>query len=267
MTELGYHESGNRDGIPLVALHAFPLDHRMFNPMINELGERWVIAPDAPGFGDSASPRRVADSVDSSPFGLECYADAIAAASAEARLDRIVLAGVSMGGYVAMAVAERHPDLIAGLALIDTKSRADGDEAAENRRIMAEEVGRGVATSMRTMPTMMLGDTTLAEHREVRTELVHWIGQAPLEGIAWAQLAIAERPDRTEVLRGLDVPAVVIRGAEDKLSSAADHEAMAEALGCAVETVNGVGHLAPLEAPAEVARIIAGLMDRVQEES
>lgn len=264
MNDLGYHEDGPRRGIPLVLLHAFPFDHRMFTAMVDELSDVRTIAFDAPGFADAATPRMVAERIKTGAYGLELYADAVAASLADEGIERAVIAGVSMGGYTALALAERHPDLIAGLALIDTKASADDDVAAENRRTMAEEASRGVSTGLRNMAGKVLSDKTTDERPEMFTQVVKWIGQAPFAGIAWAQESMADRPARLHVLKKLDVPAVVVRGEDDELSSHADHAEMADALGCEVQTIEGAGHLAPYEQPAAVARVLRELMSRVE---
>lgn len=263
MNGLGVQEHGPRRGIPLVLLHAFPFDHRMWNDVIDELSDVWTIAIDAPGFADSASPRILMERVEPGVYGLEMFADSVATLLAKSGIDKAVIAGVSMGGYTALAIAERHPDLVAGLALIDTKASPDDDVAAENRRTMADEASRGISTGLRHMAGKVLSDETEDERPAMYTQVVKWIGQAPFAGIAWAQKSMADRPGRLHVLEGLDVPAVVIRGEHDDLSTQSDHQEMADALGCELVTIEHAGHLSPFEQPQEVAGALRELMARV----
>lgn len=253
MTELAWHSYGPqaRDGVPpLVLLHAFPLDSRMWAYTISAMPEIPVITIDAPGFG--ASP--------AIGGGLEELADAVAATLAAAGRSRAVVAGLSMGGYTALALAERHPGLLAGIGLLDTKAGVDGEDKRAGRLQMAEEAlgpaGAGVVAGM--LDSLLGSDPP----EEVRTEVSHWLTHAPPSAIAWAQRAMAARPDRLAALRSLDVPALVLRGGQDATASLADHELMAAALGTRVIEVDGAGHLSAVESPHQVAAALADLYQR-----
>src|SRR5690606_37453777 len=102
--------------------------------------DRTVLAPDLPGFGASPTGPDLAQAVGADPAqaSVEVMADGVAATLRQAGVDRAVVAGLSMGGYVALALLERHPDLVAGLGLIDTKSTADDDVARAKRFAVAE---------------------------------------------------------------------------------------------------------------------------------
>src|SRR5690606_22747448 len=113
-------------GTPLVLLHGFPLDHRRWADVAAALpGEPTGVAVDLRGLGAGPPPGK--------PPSIEASADATAAALTAAGITRAVVAGLSMGGYVALALAERQASLVAGLGLVDTKSTADTDDARANR--------------------------------------------------------------------------------------------------------------------------------------
>ncbi|GMA30705.1 alpha/beta fold hydrolase [Litorihabitans aurantiacus] len=118
--------------IPLVLLHGFPFDASMWDEVVEDLVDDGVptIALDAPGFGQSEVP-------DGEP-SLELAADAVAATLDELGVDRAVVAGLSMGGYIALALAARHASRLAGLALLDTKASADSEDARANRLRVAD---------------------------------------------------------------------------------------------------------------------------------
>ncbi len=253
MSTLAWHRYGPpaEDPAPaLVLLHGFPLDSRMWGYAISAMPEVPVVTIDAPGFG--ASPEIEG--------GLEECADAVAATLSAAGMPRAVVAGLSMGGYLALALAERHPGVLAGIGLLDTKASADPPQARARRLEMAdaalgEDGARVVAP--------MVGTLLATEAPEaVRTEVSTWLTHAPPSGIAWAQRAMAARPDRLAALRHLDVPALVLRGAQDATASLADHEEMAAALGTPVVQVDGAGHLSAVESPHEVAAHLADLHRR-----
>jgi len=243
---------------PLVLLHAFPLDAQMYRGVIGAMAGE-ALTPDLPGFGGTARPH--------DEPSMDEYADALASELDRVGVGQVVLGGTSMGGYVAMAFCRRYGDRVAGLALIDTKASADTAEAAEMRSTMASIMERDQSTDplVEMVLPKLLGATTVATRPEVAEQVLGWVRDAPPASAAWAQRAMAERPDSMQTLRALDVPAVVIVGAEDVLSPPADAEAMASALPDAeLIVIDAVGHLTPVEAPAAVAQALDGLMSRVQ---
>lgn len=238
---------------PLVLLHGFPFDASMWDDVVELLGERDVptLAADAPGFGASDVP-------DGEP-SLDVAADALLAVLDDLGLERVVLAGLSMGGYIAMAFAARHGSRLAGLALLDTKAGTDTEAALANRYRVAEAAERGEgAEAVAGMIDVLLGETTRANEPDVVERHRSWLAEAPDAGIAWGQLAMAARPSRFEVLEDLEVPALVVRGSEDALSTQADAEAMVHALlahdgDAELVVIPGAGHMTATEDPEAVA--------------
>ncbi|WP_296667092.1 alpha/beta hydrolase [Demequina sp.] len=245
------------DGTPLVLLNAFPLDRAQWDPLIDALPEAPgdIIAFDVPGIGDMPLPEEEPS--------LELIADAAVLAMREVTgHDSAVWVGCSMGGYIAMAVAERHPEAVAGLALLGTKSTADTDAARANRLAIADAVdGAAGHPDPRGAAEGLVGTQGPAREALV-TAVAANVARHGGEGIAWGQRAMAARPDRTEVLRGLDVPAVVAVGALDGIVSRDDARVMADALGVQEAVLADVGHLCAWEAPDTVAGLVADLLAR-----
>ncbi|PFG20278.1 alpha/beta fold hydrolase [Serinibacter salmoneus] len=246
---------------PLVLLHGFPFDSSMWDEVVDLLGEEGIptIALDAPGFGFSEVP-------EGEPC-LEDAADAVVATLDDLGIDRAVLAGLSMGGYIALATAQRHSSRLAGLALLDTKASADPEAARENRlRIAAEAPGAGSAV-VADMVEKLLGETTreldpdlVARHREM-------LAAAPVPGIVWAQRAMAARPDRMHVLEDLTVPGLVVRGTEDALATQEDAEAMVHAMqahdgDAELVLIPAAGHMTATEDPEGTAEALAAFWRR-----
>ncbi|EYR63540.1 alpha/beta hydrolase [Actinotalea ferrariae CF5-4] len=253
--------------LPLVLLHGFPLDHRMWLDVTDLLpGDPTVLAPDLPGFGDSPAGDDVAEGL-GAPAGtpsLEVAADAVAAVLREAGVERAVVAGLSMGGYVAMAVLERHPDLVAGLGLVDTKSTADDDAARARRLELADTVlAEARVDAVLGMRSAVLGATNRVARPDLVDRVEGWIRDQGPAAVAWAQRAMAARPDRTAVLEAFDGPAVVVVGEEDELSPPAAAEHLVAALRDAQLTVvPRAGHMTPNESPEPVASALGGLLRR-----
>ena len=261
------YRTGRTGRLPLVLLHGFPLDHHMWDDVTDLLpGDRTVLAPDLPGFGTSPSGEDVADAL-RAPVepALETMADAVAATLRAAGVERAIVAGLSMGGYVAMALVERHPDLVAGLGLLDTKSTADDDAARANRLRVAEAVtADGEVDAVLGMRRALLGETSLVLRPELIDRLEGWIRSQGAAGVAWAQRAMAARPDRTDVLRGFGAPALVLVGEEDQITPlpAAHHLEVALA-SVVLVVVPRAGHMSSIENPEPVAAALDALALRV----
>lgn len=260
---------GAPDRLPLVLLHGFPLDHRMWFDVTDLLaGDPTVLALDLPGFGASPAGPDVAEALgaDRDVPSVEVMADGVAAALRAEGVGRAVVAGLSMGGYAAMALVERHPDLVAGLGLVDTKSTAD-DDAARAKRIHVAET---VVAEMRVdavlgMRTALLGATNRVARPDLSDRLERWIRDQGPQAVAWAQRAMAARPDRTAVLAGYEGPAVVVVGDEDELAPVAAAEHMVQALPDAdLVVVPRAGHMTSNESPEPVAAALAMLLARAE---
>lgn len=246
------------DATPVVFVNAFPLDRQQWEPLITVLGERLrgdVITFDVPGIGDMPL-------TDEDP-SLELIADAAVLAMREATgAQAAVWVGSSMGGYIALAIAERWPDAVAGLGLLGTKATADTDDARGAREDMAQAAERAGAHP----DPHAAADGVVGLQGAARDELVEWvalnIGRHGGDGIAWGQRAMAARPDRTEVLRLVDVPVVVVAGDRDTIARVDDASEMAQAAGVSPVLLPGVGHLVAVEAPAQVAAALSPLFEQ-----
>jgi pimeloyl-ACP methyl ester carboxylesterase len=248
--ELYHRDSGT--GVPLVLLHAFPLSSAMWLAQREGLGDvARLITPDQRGFGGSPLG-------DDEP-SLDRVADDLAALLDGKGLDRVVLGGLSMGGYAAMAFLRRHPDRVAALILADTKAGADPPAARDNRERIARLVTDDPESTVlvdEVLPTLV-GETTMRDRALVQGRVKAFVQAAPGPAVAWAQRAMACRPDSTDTLRALDVPALVVVGDEDTLSPLAEGQAIADAIpGARLEVIAGSGHLTAVEAPEDFNRVV-----------
>lgn len=243
-------------GLPLVLLHAFPLSSAMWLAQREDLAtECRVITPDQRGFGGSP--------LGSDDPSLDRAADDLAQLLDGKGLERVVLGGLSMGGYVAMAFLRRHPDRVSGLVLADTKAAADPAAGAQNRRRMADlltEEPESTVLVDQVLPTLV-GTTTKERRALVYGRVKALVQAAPPAAVAWAQRAMAMRPDSLDDLRKVTVPALVIVGEEDTLSPVADAEAMVAALPDArLVRIPQAGHLTAVEAPEQFNAAVRGFL-------
>lgn len=243
-----WRESGS--GTPLVLLHAFPLSGRMWQAQLDALPgpdgtAARVLAPDLRGFG--AAPQG------DQPPSLDLLADDVALLLDRAGIDRAVIGGLSMGGYVAMAFARRHRDRLAGLLLADTKATPDLDTARTNRERIARAVLARDSVQLlldEQLPHPQLSPTIVRERPEVVDRVRAMMAEAAPTAVAWAQRAMAARGGSLDVLAEVRVPALVVRGEDDTIATAEDAAAMVDALPDAeLRTLPGAGHLTALEQP------------------
>ena len=245
---------------PLVLLHAFPLDSTMYDGVRERLSPTTqLLTPDLLGFG--AVP------VASGEPDVATYANAVAAELDLLGIDQVVIGGTSMGGYVAMAFARLFADRVIGLALLDTRATADAAEGAAGRRGMADQLERELVTAplLDIVFPRLLGSTSFAERPNVVGEVRTVVARCSPLGAAWAQRAMAARPDSTATLTALSVPAAVIVGEEDQLTPPTDAHAMVQDLtDAALTVVPRAGHLTPLEDPDAVVQALNDLLARVR---
>jgi len=244
---IAYEETGS--GPLAVFVHGYPLDHRMWRDQLESLSDiRHCVAPDLPGFGAS-------EAIDE--FTMESVADSIAAFIDEDQADIIAL---SMGGYVALALWERHPALVRSLALVDTKATADSAEARQKRRAQAAQVAeQGPGSLVAGMTQALLAPD--ASH-EAKRRLAEMINATSKESVIAALSGMADRRDRSRVLTTIDVPTAVVVGALDSVTPPVAAVGMASMIPDAtVSIIPGAGHLTPIESPDAVNAVLQHFLD------
>jgi pimeloyl-ACP methyl ester carboxylesterase len=235
---LNYTEAGS--GPALVLLHAFPFDSSMWEPQLAALaGAARVIAPDLPGFG--ASP--------AAPFTIEGVADLVAEFLGALSIPKATVCGLSMGGYVALALARKHADKLAGLILADTRAGADDAAAKVNRdKAIATVTEKGTAALFEGMAPKVLSEHTHATKPEVVTKAKDIAAKQPAAGVAAALAALRDRPDANAGLASIAVPTLVIVGEYDTVTPPlyAAHLA-GQIRGSTLVHIPGAGHLSNIE--------------------
>jgi 3-oxoadipate enol-lactonase len=237
----------------LLLLHGHPMDASMWRPQLEGLeGSPRMIAPSLPGFGGEPAAGDV--------MTMEAAADRVAAALTDAGVDRAVVCGISMGGYVAFSLWRRHRELVSGLVLSNTKAGADDEAGKERRRQLAERL-RSEGNFLADNPPPLLSADAPPELWDRVKEIVR---AQPAEAIAAAALGMAERPDSTPDLAGIDVPTLVITSTGDTLIPPEATTPIAEQIpGARLEIIQGAGHLSNLEAPEEFSRLLADHLARM----
>jgi pimeloyl-ACP methyl ester carboxylesterase len=246
-----YLEAGA--GWPVVLIHAFPLNANMWRPQLERVPEGWrYLAPDLRGFGPAAADPGTAVS-------MADYAADVAALLDALTIDEAIIGGLSMGGYVTLAMLRAAPERFSGIVLADTRPQADTEEGRAGRRQMLEVLrDGGPAAVVERMLPKLLGGTSHRTRPDVAAEVRRIATANAAPGIAAAIGAMMSRPDATELLATIGRPALVIVGEEDTLTPPADAEAMQQRLGRSqLVVLPAAGHLSSLETPDAFSSALA----------
>lgn len=232
-------------GTPVVLIHAFPLNAAMWEAQLDALGDRWrLIAPDLRGFGTSDAP------AERDAYSVESYADDLKALLDALQIDRAIIAGLSMGGYVALAFWRAYRHVVSGLVLADTRAEADAPEAIEKRTNQQKAVEEGGPSALTEgLLGALLADATRQKKPDV-VATVRKLIDNPAAGYIGALEAMKKRPDSTADLSVIDVPTLIIVGEYDALTPPDLSRKMHEHIGRSrLVVVPEAGHLSNLEAP------------------
>jgi 3-oxoadipate enol-lactonase len=249
--QLYYEEQGA--GFPVFLLHGFPLDHTTWDKVTESLKSKArVILPDLRGLGKSP----VVDGV----YQMREMAEDIVALMDKLKIEKAILVGHSMGGYVSLAFAHAYPHRLAGLGLVCTQAANDSPEKRQARLITVDEVKRRGVKVMAQKQANKMSD---------KPEVIQWcydiIMKTDKKGVIGCLKGMAERPDCTGYLANIQVPAVVVSGKFDKAVPAEQPQIMTQLLlrGWHVEAAN-TGHMPMIEEPQVVTQALLQLIELVK---
>jgi pimeloyl-ACP methyl ester carboxylesterase len=245
---LAYKKLGN--GAPLMLIHGYPLDHTIWTEVANLLENEFIlILPDLRGFGQSTTVE--------APYTMSDMADDLAGLLDHLRLEKVALAGHSMGGYVALAFAKKYPQRVSGLGLVASQAAADTPEGKAGRYATADEVvQKGVGSVAEGMTPKLSADAGVQAFVRPLMEK-----QTPAAVIG-ALKAMAEREDLLSHLSSVSLPVTLIHGDADALIPVERARKIKAALPSArLVELKGIGHMPMMESPggtAESLRLLIG---------
>jgi 3-oxoadipate enol-lactonase len=253
--QLAYDDHGM--GLPVIFLHAFPLNRRMWEGELMALlgeGRYRLVALDWRGFGESEITNGISS--------MELFAGDVAGLMDALGIQNAILCGLSMGGYAAFAFLRKYPQRVAGLILADTRPGADTPEAQANRENVAqiaETQGTGAIADLQV--PRLISEYTRQYHPEVEARVRQLIDEATPQGIAAASRGMAQRADSTELLGGITCPTLVIVGEQDALIPPAVTQDYASRIpGAQFAVIPRAGHLSSLEQPEAFLQAIGGFL-------
>jgi pimeloyl-ACP methyl ester carboxylesterase len=246
-------------GIPVLFVHGFPLDHAMWRPQVAALRDGFrCIVPDLPGLGSSPLAE--------DPATMDGFARDLVTLLDRLGLQQAVVCGFSMGGYVALAFQEHHPERVKGLILCSTRAADDTSDARRARAATAQSaLDQGMAALAPDMASGLLSERTRLERKGLFAEVEAMVARQPPAGVAAASLGMAARPDRSALLPHITVPTLIIAGDSDTLIDPVQSSNMARSIpGSTLMTIPGAGHLANLEEPEKFNAALRAFLGTVK---
>lgn len=246
------------DGAPVVLLHPFPAHHEFWLPVAEALATRYrLILPDLRGHGESG--------VGEGPATMAKDAADVARVMDDAEVGRVPIVGVSIGGYVIFEFWRKYRGRIAAMGLCNTKAAADGAEARTGRlQAAADVLKRGTEPFFESMIPKLFGKTTQENRPDLVDGALRMMRKMSPEDVAQVQRGMADRPDSTDTLKTINVPALILTGEEDRMTGVSEAEFMKQHIaGSRMHVIARAGHYVPWEQPQEVARLLRNFLDRV----
>ncbi|MET0235516.1 MAG: alpha/beta fold hydrolase [Kibdelosporangium sp.] len=249
---IGFDDTGS--GVPIVLVHGHPFDRSMWHPQVEHFSRTHrVITPDLRGYGEST--------VVPGTTTLDVFAQDIADLLDRLEVPRIVLGGLSMGGQIVMEFARLFPDRLLGMLLADT---FPGAETPEGRIVRNETADRLLREGMGPFAEEVLWKMVRPGNDEAAAHVLRMMKNAPPEGAAAALRGRAERPDYTELLRGISVPTLVAVGRDDEYTPVAEAERMHSLIpGSTLSVIEDAAHMPNLERPVEFDKAFQQLLNTV----
>ena len=247
------------NGSHLLLIHGFPHDRSLWKPQLEGLGgDIRVIAPDLRGFGNSTEVPDI--------MTMDAYASDLKELLDQLGVQRAVICGLSMGGYIALAFLTNHPEAVDGLILCNTRSGADDEKGRAGRYATATKVGdEGMANVAEGMVPKMMTEATATLHPERRATVKDMMARQRPTAVIAALRGMAERPDRTPMLATIKVPTLIITGSKDELILPEESEAMAAAIPeSKLVIIPDVAHLSNVEDPDAFNKTVQEFMEGLE---
>jgi 3-oxoadipate enol-lactonase len=242
---------------PIIFLHAFPLSSGMWKRQMQYFSKtHYTLAPDLPGFGKGALPLHAVT--------FEFYVDSVLNFIKESGIRQSIWCGLSMGGYVALRLYEKAPELCSGLILSNTKATADDNAIKLKRWAAIKTLNKHRDDFLEGQWASLIGRSS-QENLKLKKQFFDIISKNSKEGLSAGLLAMASRMDSTEMLSSIDVPTLIIASDEDKITTIRDAEVLHhEIKKSKLKIIYGAGHLSNLETPDLFNQVVSEFLSRYQ---
>jgi 3-oxoadipate enol-lactonase len=255
MKNIHYLDQGPKEASAIVLIHAFPLNLTMWDLQVPPLLEKHrVITYDIRGHGESE--------VGYGQYTIELFVDDLIDLLDHLKIEKSILCGLSMGGYIALRALERHPERFNALVLCDTLSEADSNEAKIKRSAALKLIKeKGVPFYAEEFVKAAIAPDTFQTNPGVVQTVKEMIQKNSPLGIGGALLALASRTDTTDSLKKIKIPTLILVGEKDQITPPAAALALKEKIPNAqMHVIPQAGHLSHLENPSEFNRRLAAFL-------
>ncbi len=238
---------------PLIFLHAFPLSSDMWREQMQVFSKtHYTLAPDLPGFGKGQLPVHAVT--------FEYYVESVLLFLKEAGIKQSIWCGLSMGGYLALRLYQKAPELCSGLILADTKSSPDDNLAKEKRWSSIKKLHAHRGEFLEKQYQSLIGKSS-RENLALKKSFYEIVTKNSEEGISTGLVSLATRLDCSEMLSEIDVPALILVGEEDKVTPFSDAQHLHKNIkGSRLEVIKRAGHLSNMENPDEFNRYVSDFL-------
>ncbi len=227
---------------PVIFLHAFPLASDMWKEQMNALSRtHYTLAPDLPGFGKGTLPGHA--------ITFEHYVESVQNFLKETGIKQSVWCGLSMGGYLALRLYQKAPELCSGLILADTKSTPDDNLGKEKRWSSIKKLHSNRAEFMEKQWQSMAGKSS-RDNEKIKKCFFDIADKNTEEGISAGLVSLTTRMDCSDMLKDIHVPTLVLVGEEDKVTPFSDAQHLHKNIvGSELQVIPKAGHLSNMENP------------------
>lgn len=256
---INYRDEGA--GLPVICIHAFPLNQSMWDEQARALKNHCrVVTLDLRGFGNSDATEGLCS--------MSQMASDIRQLMKSLSIDRAVLAGISMGGYIALAFYRDYPQMVRAMVLANTRATADTDEARERRMKSAERAERDKAAAIADdMVSIAFAQATAETQPRLIQRLRAMIEANSPQSMAAAQRGMAARQDSTGLLSRIDFPVLIIAGSDDRIAPLAEMESLREQIPASrLAVIEGAGHFSNMERADEFNQALLDFIRSLPEE-
>ncbi len=246
---LRYTDTG--PGSAMIFLHGFCESLSIWDSFLPHINDSFrIVTIDLPGHGETSPLAKV--------HSMELMADAVRHVMVEAQITQCMMVGHSMGGYVALAFAEKYPKLLNGLCLFHSGPLADSEAKKADRTRAIEAIGKDKKSFVTTLIPKLFTPDFRKAHPTLVDFAIDIAMKTPAAGIAAALAGMRDRPDKQQVLKQIEMPVLMILGKQDGVLPYADNALTASlpAEGL-LYTLDQVAHMGFMEAPAKTASILA----------
>lgn len=242
----------------IIFLHGFPYNHTMWKAQIDEFNQQYFcVTYDIRGLGESP----VADG----QYTMESFVDDLESIMTELKLDKPILCGLSMGGYISFRAVERVENKFSAVIFCDTRSEADNNEGKLKRAAAIKRINtEGVSPFAKEFITNCFGEDYKQNNKEEFEKQIAKSSAFDPIGVKGSLIAMLGRNDTTEYLSKIKIPALIICGEFDSLTPPAVMKPLAEKIsGSEFVVIKNSGHMCPIENPKAVNEAIEKFLDRL----